>query len=432
MPSPGSVPGSGPSPDPARRPSRIADPALAPAGALKIDWAAAHMPVLAAVAEAIAARGTLRGVRIAICLHLEAKTACLALALERTGARVAITGSNPLSTQDDVCAGLAAAGPEVHAWHNPTPEATAGFLRAVLDTHPRLILDDGGDLIALLHAERPAQVHELLGATEETTTGLHRLRAMAADGVLGLPVLAVNDARMKYLFDNRYGTGQSAWEGILRATNLLLAGKEVVVAGYGWCGKGVARRAQGLGALVTVLEVDPIAANEAILDGCRVVPALQAMEVADVVVTCTGNRRVLGREHFARCKDGVLLANAGHFDVEVDIAELAALSVSRRRVRPAVEEFRLADGRRLYVIAEGRLVNLAAGDGHPVEIMDISFAVQALALEYAAVHGAALPHQVLPVPPEIDREVAQRRLQAVGAAVDVLTPDQSVYLRSWR
>lgn len=412
--------------------SRVRDPALAPSGALKIDWAEAHMPVLAAVTERIASRGRLRGVRVGICLHLEAKTACLALALQRAGAEVAITGSNPLSTQDDVCAALAARGPAVHAWHAPTREEYVGFLRAVLDTRPDVLLDDGADMIALLHEERPEQAARACGATEETTTGLQRLRAMAADGVLRLPVVAVNDARMKYLFDNRYGTGQSVWEGILRATNLLLAGKEVLVCGYGWCGKGVARRAQGLGARVTVAEVDPVAANEAVLDGCRVRPALEAVEGADVVVTCTGNRRVVGREHLLRCKDGALLANAGHFDVEVDVAALEALAVRRRTVRAAVEEFVLPDGRRLYLIAQGRLVNLAAGDGHPVEIMDISFALQALALEHVATEGSRLPKQVLPVPAEIDLEVARLRLEATGAAIDELTPQQREYLRSWR
>jgi adenosylhomocysteinase len=410
----------------------IRDPSLAPAGEEKIAWAAAHMPVLAEVAEAVARRGTLRGLRVGVCLHLEAKTANLALALARAGAEVAITGSNPLSTQDDVAAALAARGPRVFAWHGPTEEEYRGLLRSVLDTHPQVLLDDGADLIALLHAERPSQVGEVVGATEETTTGVHRLRAMAREGVLGFPVVAVNDARMKYLFDNRYGTGQSVWDGILRATNLLLAGKEVLVCGYGWCGKGVARRAQGLGARVTVAEVDPVAANEAVLDGCRVRPALEAVAEADVVVTCTGNRRVLGAEHFRRAKDGALLANAGHFDVEIDVRELAAVAAARRRVRPHVEEFRLPDGRRLYLLAEGRLVNLAAGDGHPVEIMDISFSLQALAIEYVAAHGRALPRQVLPVPPELDEAVARLRLAAAGAAIDELTEDQRAYLAAWR
>ena len=414
------------------KPSRVRDPGLATAGQAKIDWALAHMPVLGAVGEGIAARGSMRGVRVAICLHLEAKTACLALTLHRAGASVAITGSNPLSTQDEICAGLAARGPSVYAWHAPTPAEYTDFLRDVLDTQPEVILDDGADLIALLHAERPEQAAGVRGATEETTTGLHRLRAMAAEGVLRFPVIAVNDARMKYLFDNRYGTGQSAWEGILRATNLLVAGKEVLVCGYGWCGRGVARRAQGLGARVLVCEVDPIAANEAVLDGCQVLPALAAVERADFVVTCTGNRRVLGKEHFLRCKDGVVLANAGHFNVEVETAELAALAESRRQVRPNVEAFRLPDGRTLYLVAEGRLVNLAAGDGHPVEIMDISFAIQALALELAATSGAGLPRGVVPVPEGIDQAVARLRLLAAGAAIDELTQQQQTYLQSWK
>ena len=412
--------------------SRIRNPGLATEGAAKIDWAEAHMPVLRSVSEAIAARGHLRGVRVGICLHLEAKTACLALALHRAGAQVAITGSNPLSTQDAICAGLAARGPRVFAWHDPTPAEYTGFLRQVLDHRPEVVLDDGADLIALLHGERPEQTASVRGATEETTTGLHRLRAMAAEGVLRFPVIAVNDARMKYLFDNRYGTGQSAWEGILRATNLLVAGKEVLVCGYGWCGRGVARRAQGLGARVTVTEVDPIAANEAVLDGCQVLPALDAVARADFVVTCTGNRRVLGREHFLRCRDGVVLANAGHFNVEVDAAELAGVAEARRQVRPDVEEFRLPDGRRLYLVAEGRLVNLAAGDGHPVEIMDISFAIQALCLEAAAVEGPGMPRGVVPVPADVDLAVARLRLQAAGAALDELSEQQRSYLQSWR
>ena len=416
----------------ARAPSRIRDPRLSQAGATKIDWARAHMPVLRSVAQEIAARGSMRGVRVGICLHLEAKTACLAQALHEAGAEVAITGSNPLSTQDDVCAGLAERGPRVYAWHGPTPEEYTGFLRDVLRTRPEVILDDGADLIALLHAESPDHAAGVRGATEETTTGLHRLRAMAAEGVLAFPVIAVNDARMKYLFDNRYGTGQSAWEGILRATNLLVAGKTVLVCGYGWCGRGVARRAQGLGARVVVTEVDPIAANEAVLDGCAVLPVADAAPLADFVVTCTGNHGVLRREHLSLCRDGVVLANAGHFNVEIDVNGLEQMAVGRRAVRPNVEEFRLADGRRLYLVAEGRLVNLAAGDGHPVEIMDISFAIQALALEFAASGKAAGRREVIPVPADIDLQVARLRLRAAGAAIDELTPEQREYLSRWQ
>ena len=413
-------------------PSRVRDPRLGPDGALKIDWAEAHMPVLAGVRQGIAERGGLAGVRVGICLHLEAKTACLALALQAAGAEVAITGSNPLSTQDDVAAALAERGVRVYAWYDPTEAEYWGFLRDVLDTDPQVILDDGADLIALLHRERPGAIARVRGATEETTTGLHRLRAMAADGVLGFPVIAVNDARMKYLFDNRYGTGQSAWEGILRATNLLVAGKDVLVCGYGWCGRGVALRARGLGARVSVAEVDPIAANEALLEGYRVRPLLEAVGDADFVVTCTGNRRVLGREHFARCRDGVVLANAGHFNVEIAVDELEAAAAGERDVRKNVREYRLPDARRLYVLAGGRLVNLAAGDGHPVEIMDISFATQALALEHAALGRAGSEGAVVPVPSAIDQEVAVRRLHAAGAAIDALTAEQQDYLHRWR
>jgi adenosylhomocysteinase len=416
--------------------SRVRDPSLAPSGRERIEWARRHMPVLAAAARGIAARGRLRGLRVGMCLHLEAKTACLALALQEAGARVAITGSNPLSTQDPVAAALAAEGVTVFAWHGATAEEYREFLRSVLDFRPDLLLDDGADLIALYHAEGRQGVR---GATEETTTGVHRLRAMEREGVLRLPVVAVNDARMKYLFDNRHGTGQSAWDGVMRATNLLVAGKSVAVIGYGWCGRGIARRAQGLGARVTVCEVDPVAANEAILDGCRVAPALEAAGECDIFITATGCRGVLGREHFLRMKDGAILANAGHFDVEVDVAALARLAAERRRVREHVEEFRLPDGRRLYLLAEGRLVNLAAGDGHPVEIMDISFALQALSLEYAAdpaawggaAAGGPAP-RVVPVPAAVDQEVARLRLAAAGAAIDALTPEQLAYLSSWR
>ncbi len=414
------------------KPSRVRDMQAAEAGRTKIDWASAHMPVLGAVTRRLKDEGVLRGKRIAVCLHLEAKTACLALALAEAGAEVAITGSNPLSTQDDVCAGLACRGVTVYAWHNPDSEEYRGFIRDVLDTDPEMLLDDGADMIALLHLERRSQVTRVQGATEETTTGVQRLRAMAADGTLGFPVIAVNDAKMKYLFDNRYGTGQSAWEGVLRATNLLLAGKEVLVVGYGWCGRGVARRAQGLGASVTVAEVDPIAANEALLEGCRVRPSLEAVSTADFIITCTGNRHVIGREHLLRCKDGVVLANAGHFNVEIDADALGEIATSRRVARANVEEFALPDGRRLYLLAEGRLVNLAAGDGHPVEIMDISFAVQALSLAEIARGGTPRAPGVIGVPDAVDRDVALLRLRAAGAAIDELSTEQREYLTSWR
>lgn len=390
------------------------------------------MPVLRATAGAIGERRSLRGTRVGISVHLEAKTACLALALQRAGAEVVVTGSNPLSTQDDVCAGLAAAGPTVYAWHAPSPEDYRSCLAAVVASEPDVMLDDGADLSAIAHQEYPASVRRLRGATEETTTGLHRLRAMAAEGVLGYPVLAGNDAKMKYLFDNRHGIGQSVLDGILRSTNLLLAGKEIAIFGYGWGGRGLARRAQGLGARVLICEVDPIKANEALLDGCEVMPAMEAAARAEIMVTCTGCAGVLRREHFLVMRDGAVLANAGHFDVEVDVKGLRELATERHPARRNVEEYRLPNGRSVFLLGEGRLVNLAAADGHPVEIMDISFALQALALEHVALHGSELPHAVVPVPEEIDLQVARLRLAALGVKIDALTPEQVAYLTSWR
>jgi len=345
---------------------------------------------------------------------------------------VHITGSNPLSTQDDVAAALAERGVSVSAWYGATPSEYEGFLAEVLDSRPSLLIDDGGDLVGMLHEKRPDQLGEIRGGAEETTTGLSRLRALESEGRLAFPMIAVNDAHMKHLFDNRYGTGQSTWDGIMRTTNLVIAGKTVVVAGYGWCGKGVAMRARGLGANVVVTEVDPVAANEALLEGFRVMPMNEAAAVGEIFVTVTGNRSVIDGEDFARMPDGAILANAGHFDVEIDKEALGKMAVSRRQVRRNIEEYRLRDGRRVYLLAEGRLVNLAAGDGHPVEIMDISFAIQALALEHVAVEGPGLPRQVLPVPPEIDAEVARLRLAAAGAAIDELTAAQRAYLASWQ
>ncbi|MBX6379016.1 MAG: adenosylhomocysteinase, partial [Clostridia bacterium] len=334
--------------------SRVRDPGLAPAGEAKIAWARRHMPVLRAVAERLGEDGELRGRRIAACLHIEAKTACLALALRDAGADVALVPSNPLSTQDDVAAALAAAGVAVHAWRGASPDEYEAFLEAACDFRPDIVVDDGADLIVHLHTRRRDRLGDVIGASEETTTGLVRLRAMEADGSLRFPVVAVNDARMKYLFDNRYGTGQSVWDAILRTTNLLVAGRVVVVLGYGWCGRGVALRARGLGARVVVCEVDPVAANEAILDGCAVMPAVEAAAVGDVFVTATGCSGVLRREHFLRMKDGALLANAGHFDVEVDVRDLASLAVDRRPVRPGVEAFRLPAGRDAVLQGEGQ------------------------------------------------------------------------------
>ncbi|MGE5552180.1 MAG: adenosylhomocysteinase, partial [Bacteroidota bacterium] len=395
--------------------SIIRDPSLAPRGNDKIEWAYAHMPVLRRIGEQLAAEGVFKGRRVALSIHLEAKTANLALALQRGGAAVAVTGSNPLSTQDDVAAALAARGIPVFAWHGATPEEYHRHILATVGTAPELIIDDGGDLAAALHSERRDLLPGVIGGCEETTTGLRRLRAMAADGVLGLPMMAVNDARCKHLFDNRYGTGQSVWDGIMRTTNLLVAGKTVVVAGYGWCGRGVAMRAKGLGARVVVCEVDPVKALEAHMDGFEVMPSLDAAAIGQIFVTVTGCAGVFKTEHFQRMREGAVLSNAGHFDVEVAKAELAALASGRiRRVRANIDEYTLPDGKRLYLLGEGRLVNLAAGDGHPVEIMDLSFAVQALSLRYVLSHREELTPAVYPVPPEVDEEVARLALAAMG------------------
>ncbi|MCG0237836.1 MAG: adenosylhomocysteinase [Firmicutes bacterium] len=412
--------------------STLRDPSLAPEGHKKIDWVARHMPVLNEVRKEFEATRPLAGRRIAICLHLEAKTAYMATVLAAGGAEVAICGSNPLSTQDDVCAALAERGVIVHAWHGATPQEYVAHIHKVLDHQPDLVLDDGGDLVATLHRERRELLPRILGGTEETTTGVHRLRAMAAAGALAFPMVAVNNAHMKFLFDNRYGTGQSTWDGIMRNTNLTVAGKTVVVAGYGWCGKGVAMRARGLGARVIVTETDPIAANEAIMDGFEVMPMSRAAAQADFIVTVTGNIGVVREEHLQVIKDGCILANAGHFDVEIDKRALEKLGGPPRRVRENVDEYRFADGRRVYLLAEGRLVNLAGGDGHPAEIMDLSFAVQCLAQRYIAENAGRLERTVLPVPPEIDRRVAELRLRALGVEIDRLTPEQEAYLRSWQ
>lgn len=411
--------------------SVVRDPHLAPQGRKKIEWARSRMPVLDRVARSLAAGGELRGRRVGICLHLEAKTACLALALRDAGAEVAVCASNPLSTQDDVAAALAAEQVRVFAWRGATPDEYAAFLRAVIHTRPEFIIDDGGDLTELLHREERDYLSGVVGGAEETTTGVHRLQAMARAGVLAFPVFAVNDSLAKFLFDNRYGTGQSVWDGIMRSTNLLVAGKVVVVVGYGWCGKGVAMRARGLGARTVVCEVDPVAAAEALMDGHQVLPMDEAARVGDVFVTVTGNRDVIRREHFLRMKDGALLANAGHFDVEICKPELESLAATVQEVRPGVREYRLGDGRRLYLLGDGRLVNLVNADGHPVEIMDMSFAVQVLALRTLAREGRALPPGVHRLPRAVDEEVCALRLEASGVRIDRLTEEQLRYLSSW-
>ena len=412
--------------------SVIADIRLAPEGRLKIDWAAAHMPVLNRIRERFEREKPFAGLKVAISLHLEAKTAYLAKVIAAGGAEVAITGSNPLSTQDDVCAALVEDGITVFAKYNPGPEEYKELLVRTLETKPDLIIDDGGDLVAILHAERQDLLANVRGGAEETTTGILRLKAMEREGALRFPMVAVNDAYCKYLFDNRYGTGQSVFDGINRTTNLVIAGKTVVVCGYGWCGKGVAMRAKGLGANVVVTEVNAIRAVEAYMDGFAVMPMIEAAKVGDIFITVTGNRNVIRGEHYAVMKDGALLANAGHFDVEISKPDLEAMAESRRTVRKNIEEYRLKDGRRLYLLAEGRLVNLAAGDGHPAEIMDMTFALQAMALKYVNEAHESIGRRVVNVPYEIDEQVARLKLESLGAAIDRLSDDQKRYLESWQ
>ncbi|HEY8394744.1 MAG TPA: adenosylhomocysteinase [Thermaerobacter sp.] len=416
----------------ARPPARIRDAGLAPSGWQKIEWVRPHMPVVAALERRLAEERALAGRRIAICLHLEAKTARMALALRQAGAEVAICGSNPLSTQDDVAAALADAGIRVYGWRGATPEEYTQFIDDTVSFGPHLVLDDGGDLVTHLHTARRDLLGGVRGGTEETTTGVLRLRAMASDGVLAFPMVATNNARMKSRFDNRYGTGQSVWDGIIRTTNLVVAGKTVVVCGYGWCGKGVAERARGLGARVIVCEVDPVKANEALMDGHQVMPSEEAAALGDIFITVTGCRDVLTRRHFQRMRDGALLANAGHFDVEISKPDLAALAERVETPRPNVRTYVLPDGRRLHLLAEGRLVNLASGDGHPAEIMDLSFGLQLLALRWVDHEADRLGPRVVPLPPELDEEVAALRLQALGVRIDRLTGEQRRYLASWQ
>lgn len=411
--------------------SIVKDMALAPNGHLKIDWVKEHMPVLNRIRERFEKEKPFAGLKVAISLHLEAKTAYLAKVVQAGGAEVTITGSNPLSTQDDVCAALVEDGIRVFAKYNPSPEEYKSHLIHTLETRPDLIIDDGGDLITILHSERPDLATQVRGGAEETTTGILRLKALENEGKLTFPMVAVNDAYCKYLFDNRYGTGQSVWDGINRTTNLVVAGKMVVVAGYGWCGKGVAMRAKGLGAKVIVTEIDPIKSIEAYMDGFEVMSMNEAAKVGEFFVTVTGNRDVIRKEHFEVMKDGAILSNAGHFDVEVNKVELEALSTSKRIVRKDIEEFVLADGRKVYLLAEGRLVNLAAGDGHPAEIMDMTFALQAASLEYVNKNYEAIGNKVLNVPLELDQTVASYKLEALGFTIDKLTDEQKAYLDSW-
>ena len=406
----------------------IRDISLAPSGVDKILWAWRNMPLLRDIEAAFAAEKPFAGLKIALSIHLEAKTACLCRTLAAGGAEMYITGSNPLSTQDDVAAALAAGGLHVYALHGCTGEEYDACIRRVVEAGPDIIIDDGGDIIHMLHASFPEIEARVLGGCEETTTGILRLRAMDAAGQLRFPMIAVNDADCKHLFDNRYGTGQSVFDGIDRTTNLVVAGKTVVVAGYGWCGKGVAMRAKGLGARVIVTEVDPVKAIEAVMDGFSVMPMAQAAPLGDLFITVTGNCDVVGEKAFLKMKDGAVLCNAGHFDVEVNVKRLSEIAVEQKQMKPNIRGYRLADGRWLYVLAEGRLVNLAAGDGHPVEIMDMSFAIQALSARHIAQNRGALPPRLTAVPREIDEAVAQKKLLTMGVAIDALTDEQRAYL----
>ncbi|HEX2699628.1 MAG TPA: adenosylhomocysteinase [Acidimicrobiales bacterium] len=410
----------------------IADIALADLGRQRIDWAETHMPVLASIRERFAKERPLEGIRVAACLHVTTETASLLRTLKAGGAVVNVCASNPLSTQDDVTAALVRDEEmQVFAIKGEDSDTYFRHIDAVLDERPQLTMDDGCDLVSRLHRNRPEQVAEVLAGTEETTTGVIRLKAMQADGALKFPIVAVNDADTKHMFDNRYGTGQSTLDGVVRATNVLLAGKKVVVAGYGYCGKGVASRASGMGAQVYVTEVDPLRALEAVMDGHHVVSMEEAAPVGDIFITVTGNRDVLRKEHFAAMRDGAILANSGHFDIEIDLKALGELAGARRAVRPSVEEFLLEGERRILVIAEGRLVNLGAAEGHPAAVMDMSFANQALAAEWVVKHGAGLEKRVYDVPAEIDKEIARLKLESMGVGIDRLTPAQEEYLSSW-
>ena len=408
--------------------SRIADIALAPSGEIKINWVERNMPVLRALGEDYRKTKPFRGLRVALSVHLEAKTAYLCRVLEMGGAEMYVTGSNPLSTQDDVAAALAAGGMQVFARYGCTMEEYEECLCSVLEAAPNLIIDDGGDLVHLMHTKYADLIPQVIGGCEETTTGIHRLKIMAREGTLRFPMMMVNEADCKHMFDNRYGTGQSVWDGIMRTTNLVVAGKHVVVSGYGWCGKGVSLRAKGLGAKVIVTETDPIRALEAVMDGYEVMPMREAAALGDIFITVTGCSGVITEEHFDKLKDGAILSNAGHFDVEVDMAALEKLAVRKYEARHNIRGYVLPNGRTVFVIAEGRLVNLAAADGHPAEIMDMSFAVQALSAEYLVKKRGELPNTVIGFPRELDEAVAARKLRAMGVSIDVLSDEQKAYL----
>jgi len=410
----------------------VKDIKLAEGGRRRIAWAGREMPVLRLIRERFAAERPLNGLRISACLHVTTETAHLMDTLHQGGAEVVLTASNPLSTQDDVAASLVTHFEiPVFAIKGEDNVTYYRHINAALDHQPHLTMDDGADLVSTLHKDRRDLLKNVIGGTEETTTGVIRLRAMAADGALAFPVIAVNDAMTKHFFDNRYGTGQSTVDGIVRATNVLLAGKNFVIAGYGWCGRGLAMRARGMGANVIVTEVDPLPALEAVMDGFRVMPMLEAARIGDIFVTVTGDINVIDKNHFEVMKDGAIVANSGHFNVEINIPALESMAKEKRLVRPFVEQYLLPDGRAINLLGEGRLINLAAAEGHPASVMDMSFANQALSLEYLVKNSTTFEKKVYSVPEQIDREIARLKLEAMGVSIDVLTPEQVKYLHSW-
>jgi adenosylhomocysteinase len=409
---------------------QVKDKSLVPNGYLQIEWASKHMPVLNLIKNRFEKEKPFKGQTLGACLHVTKETAVLVQALIAGGAKTALCGSNPLSTQDDVAAALADSGVHVFAWRGQNTEEYYSCIDKVLDYKPTITLDDGADLVGTLHSKRQNQLKDLKGGTEETTTGVIRLRAMEKDGSLKYPIVAVNDAYTKYLFDNRYGTGQSTLDGILRATSVLIAGKNFVVGGYGWCSRGIAMRAQGMGANIIVTEVQPTRALEAAMNGLRVMPMSEAAALGDIFVTATGDLHVIRKEHMQKMKDGAIICNSGHFNVEINIPDLESLSTGKRTIRQNMEEYTLKDGRKLYLLAEGRLVNLAAAEGHPSEVMDMSFANQALSSEYIAKSSKMQP-KVYKVPQELDETIAELKLKAMGVKIDDLTAEQKKYLSTW-
>ena len=410
----------------------VKDLALAGKGKDRIEWAQQSMPVLQLIRERFQKEQPVKGIRISACLHVTTETANLAITLRDGGARLCLCASNPLSTQDDTAAALVREyGIPVFAIKGEDNKTYYSHIMSALENKPQITMDDGADLVTAILTERKELISEVLGGTEETTTGVVRLRSMAQDGVLQFPVISVNDADTKHLFDNRYGTGQSTIDGVIRATNLLLAGLRVVVCGYGWCGRGIAMRAKGFGADVIVTEIDPIRALEAVMEGYRVMPIADAAKIGQLFVTVTGNKGIIRKEHYELMKSGAVLANSGHFNVEIDIPALESLSVSKRRVREYVDEYTLRGGQKIYLLGEGRLINLASAEGHPASVMDMSFADQALSVEYLIKHSQSLGKEVYPVPKEIDQEVARLKLRSLNAEIDVLTAEQKRYLQSW-